>query len=212
MHYIKRLTPRYVGLVALILTLGLAGAMVSIPESVVQRMASLSGDEQDSSIGRRVSYLYVGWDAFLQHPWLGVGLDGFREVYAQSDYAREFEKEGKTNKRAAHNTYVEVAVGTGITGLIGFGLLIYMTLRDFHRARQTLLRQQREKLADLVHAYRLSFWALLFFFLFLSSLYLEYFWLGLAISQVGLRVAQREERELTDVWNIHQESASGITG
>ena len=87
------------------------------PPSYWERQVSLT-KWQDSSIGRRQAYLIVGWQSFKEHPFLGSGTGTFRDLYSKSNYARVFAKEGSTTRRFAHNTYVEVLVGSGILGFL----------------------------------------------------------------------------------------------
>jgi O-antigen ligase len=64
-----------------------------------------------------LTYQIYGLDLFRQYPLLGVGLDGFAEAYAQSDYRFLIHTR---DLRVAHNSYLEIAAGTGLIGLIPF--------------------------------------------------------------------------------------------
>jgi len=195
--YFPRLKPRHLGLLILVGATAALVVGVSIPPSFTERMQGVTQPHEDRAIGRRISYLHVGWEAFKADPVLGVGLGGFKEVYAQSHEARQFEKPGKTNKRSAHNTYLELAVGTGSLGLLAFSALSLATLYNFHKARRESLGREDATLANLAQAYQLSFISVLTFFLFLSALYLEYFWLCLAVSQLLWNRA-RESSQASD--------------
>ena len=108
--------------ISLIFVLGL----FVMPENIKARVGIIDApttSELGNSIDRRLTYQIYSAELFQQHPILGIGLDGFAEAYAQSEYrfllrTREL--------RAAHNTYFEIATGTGLVGLLPFlGILAW---------------------------------------------------------------------------------------
>jgi O-antigen ligase len=96
-----------------------------MPENIKMRIGltqASSGVEVDNSTDRRLTYQVYGMDLFKQNPVLGIGLDGFAEAYARSEYRFLVRTR---DLRVAHNTYLEIATGTGIMGLIPFiGILL----------------------------------------------------------------------------------------
>jgi len=104
---------------ALVSLIFIIGYLV-MPEDIKLRVG-LTDTPANSDLGnstdRRLTYQIYGMDLFQQHPILGVGLDGFAEAYAKSEYRFLIHTR---NLRVAHNTYLEIATGTGVAGLIPF--------------------------------------------------------------------------------------------
>jgi O-antigen ligase len=73
----------------------------------------------------RVRILLAGVDAFLEHPFIGVGLGTFGGT-SQIDYV--------------HNIFAELAVETGLLGLAAFVAYLYVTLRKSNtRTPETIM-------------------------------------------------------------------------
>lgn len=103
-------------LISIIFALGL----LIMPQDVKTRIglndAAANSDLGDST-DRRLTYQIYGAELFQEHPILGIGLDGFAEAYAQSEYRFLIRTQ---ELRVAHNTYLEIATGTGVIGLMPF--------------------------------------------------------------------------------------------
>lgn len=106
----------WLGLIGLIFIVGILVMPANIKSRVGLSNTQTSFDEEDST-DRRLTYQVYGWDLFKEYPILGVGLDGFAEAYAQSEYRFLIRTR---SLRVAHNTYLEIAAGTGLIGLIPF--------------------------------------------------------------------------------------------
>jgi O-antigen ligase len=107
-------------LVGLITVIGL----LAMPLEIKQRVGLVTAHDSDNlgnSTDRRETYQVYGWQLWQENPILGVGLDGFAEAYTRSPY--RFLQKNET-KRVAHNTYLEIAVGTGLIGFIPFVALL----------------------------------------------------------------------------------------
>lgn len=109
-----------IGLIALVL-------LSTMPLSLQERLGMLLYEDQnlDSSLTRRMTYQIYGLQLFGKHPLLGVGISGFAEAYARSEY--RFWQAGSV-RRVAHNTYLEILVGTGLIGLLPFMTLLAASL------------------------------------------------------------------------------------
>ncbi|MEI8120869.1 MAG: O-antigen ligase family protein [bacterium] len=192
MRYRRHLKPRYTGLVAAGFMAGVILVAVMVPSSYWERhKQALSHD--DTSVQRRLSYLAVGRDEFLRCPFLGSGLGTFEIAYANSKYAftDPYDLWGETARRAAHNVYVEILVGTGLLGLAVFLLIIGLAWRNFRKAAAWSRAGGNEELASVILAYQFAFMAILLHLLSLSSFNHKYLWMSLALSQAALTVAQR---------------------
>lgn len=181
-----RPTPRQFGLVLGGLLLLGTVALVSIPSTYWERQRTITAQD-DPSVARRASYLVVAWEAVKKAPLLGHGTGLFYKIYAQTPIARFFD--ARDLERQAHNTYVEVVVGSGLLGLVLFGLVILRALKNFGRAIALARARDDQNGALLYKAYRLSFFSLLAYLFLISDLPSKYLWISLAVSQIGLATA-----------------------
>ncbi len=184
----KHILPRKLGLIFSGFMVGALLALLVIPQSYWERQGSLA--KGDSSLSRRASYLTVAWESFQKSPFFGFGPGTFRELYGISDVTLLYKREGHSLKRDAHNTYIEVLVGSGIFGFTVFLIILWMALCNFSRIKRIYLQKQQESLADLTGAYRQAFIALLFYLCIFSDVFHKFLLLSLAVSQVGLYAAK----------------------
>jgi O-antigen ligase len=197
LQYRHHFHPRYLGLVVGGGAALAFAVLVLVPQDYIQRQASLglvvewmSGDTQeiseDGALDRRAAYLTVAWDAFPERPILGSGPDTFREFWYRSLETRWFDM----TRRPAHNTYVEVLIGTGLVGLAAFLFLLIVTFQNFLRAERTLRQAGDESAAHLVGAYKIAFLSVLIYFFVKSGIDHKYFILALPLSVAALRYAK----------------------
>lgn len=193
-HY-KRLSPRKMGL---LLSGGLACGLLMlafIPSSYWERQRSVV-QISDDSISRRIDYIIVGWDKFMEKPLLGHGPGVFKELWAQTVYSGDIGKgQSRGYHRPAHNTYLEMLVGTGVIGLGFYLCAILAALRNFTRARDNLRKAGRRPEASIAGAYRIAFITVLVYFLILSAQTHKFFWVSLAFSQILLLASLPEDKE-----------------
>lgn len=173
-----------IGGIAVILSAG-----ASLPHSFWERQASLFSDAPDRSLSRRASYLDVARDAIAQRPLLGHGPGTFRDLYAQTDWAQLFQRKGATKRRYAHNTYIEVLVGTGLLGAAFYFALLGSALRNFVKSRQWLIALGDSYHKDLVTHYLVAFGFLLLYMTMFSDVYQKFMLLCLGLSQLWYRYA-----------------------
>lgn len=188
---VKRFRPRHWGFILLSCAVCLIMIIEFVPASYWQRQLSL-GDRTDTSLSRRFSYVLAGAEAIRAKPILGSGPESFARLYAKTRYAHAFSDDESEYVRAAHNTYLEVVVGTGILGLIAFLFLLGKGFYNFTRAIHKFRSAGNERYVALSRAYRLSFLSFLMFALFLSAFQNKYLWLSLGLSQIVLTRAEEE--------------------
>ncbi len=191
----NRLKPVHLGFVPAAAALALVLAATLVPREYWERQRSLTSSA-DTSISRRKTYFLVAWDAARRRPLLGSGLGTFPRIYARSKYAAIFAREGDRRSvyRDAHNTYLQVAVETGVLGLVPFLAILALTWRSFSRARAAASEAGNDEMLLLVGAYRTAFAGLLLYLLIISNLLNKYLLLCFAVSQVALRVtASRQD-------------------
>jgi len=164
---------------------GVLGVMVAapmIPASFVDRQLSLFAWE-DRSLNRRGTYIEVAQEAFLENPWLGSGPGVFHVIYGRSEQARLFTAQAERMVRMAHNTYLEVLVGTGLVGLVLFLGILGFSLRTMFQTEAAFRRAGDPVGADLIACWRIGFFVLLVFLLMLSDMQHKYMLLAIGLSQ-----------------------------
>ncbi len=145
----------------------------------------------DESTRSRATEMGAAGLAFLHHPLLGVGPDGFPFYYQQyaqrvgiavrDTAARTGATAGQLPQREAHDVFIGIAADLGLAGLAAFLGILYLTLRDLVRARRRWL-WLRVDLVCLADALFLAVLAYLVAGLFLSLAFERYFWLLLALA------------------------------
>ena len=189
----RDIRPRHLGLLIVGMTATALFGAAMLPQSFWERQASLFEQQQDRSLGRRFSYIIVARDAVIERPILGHGPGTFRNLFAQTDWAQKFHKKGATKRRYAHNTYLEVVVGTGLLGLAAFAGLLITAWRNLYQASRRLIEKGDRYHGDLVMHYLIAFSALLIFLMFFSDVFQKFMLLCLGLSQVWVRVANEQE-------------------
>lgn len=193
-HYRRRLPPRRLGALIAVGVFGSLALAAALPSSFYQRQESLA-EWDDRSLLRRTSYLGVAWDAFLHHPIIGSGPGSFVEIYGESEVTRLFTSKESRSKRRAHNTYLEILVGSGLLGLSLYMAALACALSDLWRAERKFRARGDRANADVVACYRIAFSVLLIFLLVLSEMYHKYMLLSLGLSQVAMHLACRTAAE-----------------
>lgn len=192
--YLPRLKPGLIGFLLMGTLLAITAALAVIPESYWERQKSVTQVATDRALGRRLSYYTVAWNAFVEAPIFGHGPDAFRHLFERSHYASAFHREGVSDKRAAHNAYLEILVGTGLVGLTLFTGLVLAAYRLFFKAMRKFRENGLEESASMVKAYMLSHTAMLLALGMLSAQHHKYFWLALGLSSVSMRLASASKQ------------------
>lgn len=201
--YVTQIRPRHFGFVLLFIVLLISAAVMLVPQAYVQRIESLGAfstdlsSSGDRSLGRRASYLIVGWGMVKQDPLLGAGPGTFPEHYAQTPFASALTYSSDYDEyfREAHNTYLQILCETGVPGFLVFGSLVLLGLRNFYRARRTFKARGDIDEYELSTHLGLAYLGLIVFLMFLSSPDHKYLWFLLAISDLLMRKARAERAE-----------------
>jgi len=184
----RLIAPRNLGLLLGVSGFALAAFLVLSPESYTQRIQSIRTAD-DLPMRRRASYLVAARELVAERPLLGSGPNTFASRYELTETGRIFKRQDESGKRKAHNTYVEILVGSGVIGLTLFLMIIFCALKSLSWARRIFLATNRPEMALLTTAYRISFLTLLVYFLIYSEVNHKYLLVSLAVSQVALRLA-----------------------
>lgn len=99
----------------------LAVVMIYNETSILLRVKQLL--EGDSS--NRYEIWKATFEAFLQHPYFGYGLNSFKEVVLnQSQY------------NGVHNSLLEILLFLGLFGLSAFSVMLFLVLREIYRQKK----------------------------------------------------------------------------
>jgi putative inorganic carbon (HCO3(-)) transporter len=132
-----------VGLVLVIAVayLLLAGGLVLVPPSIVQRFSDfipytgvtdvrgLEITDANFAVLERMAHWQAALDMWTDHPWLGVGIGNYEPVYAR--YALP---QWPLPLGHAHNYYLNIGAETGVLGLLAYLLLWGAALAGAWRA------------------------------------------------------------------------------
>jgi len=96
--------------------------------------------------GNRLQRVFIAYDAFMAHPWFGVGIGALRDYSTLHFSTDNFNLDGLTASDFsadinATNVFMEVAAEAGIIGLVGFLLVLVFvgTRRGNNEALRPLL-------------------------------------------------------------------------
>lgn len=86
--------------------------------------------EADASTRVRMHMITTGIEFFKESPWLGYGIDNFKQLYYE--VANDF--------RYSHNNYVEILVSFGVIGTLLYYIgLAYVLLKTFNSRNRYLI-------------------------------------------------------------------------
>jgi putative inorganic carbon (HCO3(-)) transporter len=194
-----RVSPRYLGLGALVLLL----LLLVTPTELFRRLGTigeiLPGGEEvldpDSSFAERKLYALTAWAMFLDHPVLGVGAGNYTvhfDRYADEVgfSARDYEQPGEVHY--PHNLYLEIAAETGLVGLAVFAGAVAAAFHGLRRARSLLHTRGDRVSADFARAFEIALVGYLVSSVFLHGHFQRYLWLLFGFA-AALRLMAREE-------------------
>jgi O-antigen ligase len=111
-------------LIAAVAMLAVSGVLAAayIPDKIVQRLATTGTEVEDLSLGGRFKLWQAGMKALTERPIAGYGAGFWRQ--AVTPWLGP-------NPQVAHNSYISVAVETGVVGLLlylGMFLAVFLAL------------------------------------------------------------------------------------
>jgi hypothetical protein len=164
------------------------------------RMRSLAGmsagelRSADRSAQERATLARAGANVFLDYPLLGVGVGQSKQYL--SAYATMGGYSRPRRFKAAHNTYLELLVETGVLGFLAFVGIVYATARALWRMR-TFWRVRRPEYAHLLSGLLLGIVGFLVTGLFLDLAYARFFWGLLALCGAASYILREQALELS---------------
>ena len=82
----------------------------AVPDSLVQRLASVQDEAVSGDFNGRTQFWYEGIQVWMDHPIIGVGANTFSEATPSG--------------RSAHNSFIAILTELGLVGLILFGVIL----------------------------------------------------------------------------------------
>lgn len=156
--------------------------------------------QNEASFRGRASEVIVAWMMFRDNPILGVGYGNFPVHY--QEYSRLLGLDPRTEERAAHNLYLEVAAELGIFGLIAFGFILWKALGDLFSAVRTFTDARLDDYASMAAAFTVGLIGYLSSSMFIHNAYPRYLWLLLGIA-LALRQVARNELAIERNYRYH---------
>lgn len=194
-QYIKYIKPLHIGFILTVLAIIAIASALIIPDKYWERQKSVFAANKDNSLERRASYLIVAKDLFLKKPVFGWGPNVFKEKYGETTLAESFTTPGRPMvKRKAHNTYVEILIGSGIIGFSFFMLLIGKVFLTFNKARKLFKERGEIHLQSAASAYQTSFFLLLIYLFIFSEQYHKYMLLSFSVAMMFFMFMQKYSR------------------
>lgn len=130
----------------------------------------------DSLIGDRTRLAIAGWRAFIDSPFVGVGLDNFRYVATRYNVP-------SVSEQVPHNLWIQFLAQIGLIGTLAFAALIgFWLLRIFLNQRVTYSQSQR----DILWAFIASMAGIMTILMFIPLMIHRHYWL---IYGLGLAAA-----------------------
>lgn len=173
----------------LIAVVVLVGISIPVWPSSIQARIGLSDDTTDAlylravdrSTNRRLSYIDFSLVLIAQRPLLGIGYGTFANYYPRSEFAQYDNPLTETGlSRVSHNTYLEIATGAGLLGLLFYLAHLAVVLKSLHYV------STHSKPNTIIQAgSRALFYSLIAFMIasvFLSIEHFNYLWMTSALS------------------------------
>ena len=193
---------------AVIVTIALVAAMVTLAPQYLERLESVTGvtdlisdesglDPDGAILGRATSNL-ASLQVFVDHPVLGVGPGQYVTTYSQ-EVANELGLRHFEGSRRAHNLFLEVAADTGVPGVIAFAGIFGATLMGLWRVRRLWLDRGDTARAGWATAFALAVIGYMLTAVFLHLAYMRYFWLLMALANSAIWILRRDARESAEV-------------
>ena len=158
--------------------------------TLVDFLPGIGNPTAEVSFRGRTSEVIVAWLMFVDNPILGVGVDHYPLNYQQ--YSRQLGLDPRTEERAAHNLYLEVASERGLLGLAAFGIIMLELFRGLYYSWNTFRDKEMHDEAAMIAAYTFGLIGYLFAAMFIHDAYPRYLWMFIGIG-LSIPVVTRNE-------------------
>lgn len=119
-------------LMSLFLGLCLVGlVLVAAPQEYWDRISTITDDKttESGTAGQRMFTWGIGWEMFLANPILGIGQGNFAWTIGEYLGGRTWQTKSLAG-RQAHSLYFTLLPELGLVGVLIFGSMVYLNLRD----------------------------------------------------------------------------------
>lgn len=183
-----------------------------VPPRYYDRFLTVSDPNEDFSVMRRQTYLIFAQKKFIEHPFIGIGLSNFEELYVQSEYRILLNEHDKIKGRPAHNMYMHLTVETGVFGIAIFMTLLFWAWYDLRRSQAGFAAQGDMLSLRLAQGLELSYLCFLILCLFGSRQYEEFPWLMFALSGALLQLSRSKLEGKGEALEVVQVSTPSLAG
>lgn len=150
-------------------------------------------ESADGSTKSRLTEMLAALLMFADNPVIGVGPGNYSLNYRE--YAKIVGLRVKATNRQSHFLYGGLAAETGVLGLITFGLIVFVTLRDLWRTRRRW-KTKRPVYAHTATGLMLAIFTYLITGIFLHFAYIRFFWLMMGLAGAAVQVYKTEAGRL----------------
>lgn len=190
-NFRRHIKLRYAVAVALVLIIAFPSFSRHINFDRLRTLENIYGDYNVTAETGRYHIWQRGYHLFLNNPITGVGANCFPMAIG---YLRERTRVQPV-WQAAHNSYIQVAVETGLLGFIPYIFLIIFSLKNFHSIRRVNQSFKNiEEFQVMAGLFQVGYIALLVNMLFLSQGYSFLLTMYFALS-VSLKNLVNDETE-----------------
>lgn len=145
-------------------------------------------DSADGATRSRVTEMLAAVLMFADHPFIGVGPGMYPQHY--QEYATRVGIRVLNTTRESHSLPLGLAAESGIFGIVAFGAILFITLRNLAVHRRKLLSASPE-MAYMLTGLFLAIIAYMSTSLFLHFAYIRYFWLVMGLAGAANIIAQK---------------------
>jgi O-antigen ligase len=173
------------GVLAIVVLVAVVGFAFAA-DTFWQRVEVVATYQQDDAITSRIQAWRVGVDIFLNRPMLGVGIGNFAlawPLYADSPGGKWL---------TAHNAFIQILGELGIMGLIGFAMLLAVTLIGLRRTRRQATRVGARERESFAKGLGIALWGYASCAMLLSVAFNWFFYLIVALSVAVIGMARTE--------------------
>jgi putative inorganic carbon (HCO3(-)) transporter len=120
-------------------------SLIAFSPDIRNRIASLEKPLSDVTVNTRVIYFVAAWRVIKDHPFLGIGLENFRNVYPDYRDIRDRGYFENTVPTMVHNGYLQLAATAGLPSLLAYLLIVTWLIRTILLTSQSSVTlQERE--------------------------------------------------------------------
>lgn len=163
-----------------------------VPEVYIERVMSIA-NLQDVSITGRLDGWIVGFCIMLDHPFLGVGLGRWAQIYWEK--AITLPAVATKFSYWPHNIFIETGAELGIVALISFLMLLFYVFKDLNFSKKIFLEKNENFLSTVAETLEIGLIGFLCCAFFAAALHLKLVWMliGFSVSLKQLATTYKDK-------------------